>query len=637
VTRSFVRPIRVPEHVPLETAQPDHARAGESGRWLLPFTLCRRVQAGPLYLYLHGKRNNPGIWETLQANDPDGPEYIRLRRASGEPLRLLDLAGDGSMAVFEVPARGLPQGERLVAELRGRAPHLSLPNKFFLLLDASPETWPCAHTIYGEALSTIVAACLVHVVGGETAGLAAHAPSTVRPGEPFSVLVRGQDIHGNVSSQPLGDITVQVGGNPLPAERQVVPDSTCCRLEGLMLPDPGIYRLEIACPALGLTAIANPILCQADEQAPLLLWGMIHGHTEHSDGAGSLDHYFAYMRDECALDFGATGDHDHLFETSEEMWQRAQETVVRYNQPGRFTTFLGYEWAKWRHNGDGDRNVYYLNDCRPMYRSDDPCYPTPGDLFRTLRDEVCLVIPHHPAEVGNHCDWKDHDPDRERLVEIYSCWGNSERSMRQGNPYPVIGWNPDRPDSGEVPAGFVQRALALGWRVGFTAGGDDHVGHAGDQVKLPVLRPTATYRAGLMAAWAAGNTRRALWEALGSRRCYATTGARILLDFEINGRPMGSELSRSTCLGLDRRRVIRVTVHGTDRLLAVEVVRNNVDVRRWEPDGPDVHLQWTDTQPLAAVDLPPAPFCREPFTFYYLRITQANGEMAWASPIWVLA
>jgi len=47
-------------------------------------------------------------------------------------------------------------------------------------------------------------------------------------------------------------------------------------------------------------------------------WGMIHGHSELSDGAGNLRDYFSQLRDECALDFGALSDHDHLFETEDE-------------------------------------------------------------------------------------------------------------------------------------------------------------------------------------------------------------------------------------------------------------------------------------------------------------------------------
>ncbi|MGA1198611.1 MAG: DUF3604 domain-containing protein, partial [Candidatus Latescibacterota bacterium] len=37
-------------------------------------------------------------------------------------------------------------------------------------------------------------------------------------------------------------------------------------------------------------------------------------------------------------------------------------------------------------------------------------------------------------------------------------------------------------------------------------------------------------------------TREGIWEALKARRCYGTNGRRILVDFHVNGQPMGSEM-----------------------------------------------------------------------------------------------
>jgi len=37
-----------------------------------------------------------------------------------------------------------------------------------------------------------------------------------------------------------------------------------------------------------------------------------------------------------------------------------------------------------------------------------------------------------------------------------------------------MGLAPEEDAQDEIPSGFVQRALAMGWRIGFTAGGDDH-------------------------------------------------------------------------------------------------------------------------------------------------------------------
>jgi len=275
---------------------------------------------------------------------------------------------------------------------------------------------------------------------------------------------------------------------------------------------------------------------------------------------------------------------------------------------------------------------------RPMFRSDDGCYPRPKDLFKALEKETALIIPHHTAYVGNHCDWKDHDPEKERLVEIYSVWGCSERSIKDGNPLPVRHPRMKKISeiySAEVPKGFIQRALELGWRVGFVAGGDDHLGHAGDEITHG--EGPWKYKAGLMAVYASSNTREAIWEAMWNRRCYGTTGARIIVDFRINGYPMGTELYLSEHPELASMRKISVRVHGTDRIKSVEVVRNNKDVYVYRANSSDVIFSWSDVEDLKDINYPPTLHCPRPFTFYYIRVTQADKEMAWASPIWIIS
>ena len=48
-------------------------------------------------------------------------------------------------------------------------------------------------------------------------------------------------------------------------------------------------------------------------------------------------------------------------------------------------------------------------------------YPSPPQLFdgSAQGEREALVIVHHPAHGGNFCDWKDHSPEHERLVEIF--------------------------------------------------------------------------------------------------------------------------------------------------------------------------------------------------------------------------
>ena len=630
---AFARPIRIPERVPLLCAEPEAALAGEKGTWTLPLRLTGEVPAGAmLKLQLFGGRNNKGTFRNPQAERPGDDGYVSIQTHNGTPMAAQADAKAGTFALT-VPHGGLAAGDVVTVVLGDTshggggivAPTISQLNKLVVLYrpnseDDLPSTWTEASG------HQILAACSMHILGGVIDHLRAYAPSDTAVGEPFDVLVRPEDVHCNPSCQRLGELAAFLGDKPLDAMAEPVPESTGVRLR-LSLPCEGIHRIRVCDARTGMEAIANPTVCRAAGPGQRVLWGMIHGHTEMSDGQGTLDHYFMQIRDEAALDFAAPGDHDHLYETSDAFWQTICDAVKRWHEPGRFVTFLGYEWAKWRRKGEADRNVYYLHDDRPLYRSDFGHHPWPPDLFAALRDETAIVIPHHTGHGGSFCNWEDHDPDCERLVEIYQMRGSYERL--DDNPLPE---SPDmQAKVPTVPEGYVDRALAMGWRVGFTAGGDDHVSHAGTDFPFGPHK----YGAGLMCVLAAACTREAVWDALWHRRVVATSGPRILLNYTLNGQPLGSELSAAAMPELADTRTLRIACHATAPVERLDIIRSNHIVHSVADCGLDCELTWHDESPLADALLSAAKHCDHPFAFYYVRVLQSDGQMAWASPVWI--
>ena len=134
---------------------------------------------------------------------------------------------------------------------------------------------------------------------------------------------------------------------------------------------------------------------------------------------------------------------------------------------------------------------------------------------------------------------------------------------------------------------------------------------------------------------AAERTREAIWDALWRRRVVATSGPRSLLKYTLGGHPMGSELSAAAHPELARERLLCVEFHGTAAAERIDVIRNNEVVHSASPEGTDCEIEWRDAAPLAEALMPPAKFCDHPFCFYYVRVLQADGEMAWASPVWI--
>jgi len=69
-------------------------------------------------------------------------------------------------------------------------------------------------------------------------------------------------------------------------------------------------------------------------------------------------------------------------------------------------------------------------------------------------------------------------------------------------------------------------------------------------------------------------------------------------------------------------REIYVKVWGSDILSRVEIIKNNESLMNWEEENAWCEHRFRDTSDRTKTD------------FYYLRVIQRNGEMAWSSPIW---
>ena len=89
-----------------------------------------------------------------------------------------------------------------------------------------------------------------------------------------------------------------------------------------------------------------------------------------------------------------------------------------------------------------------------------------------------------------------------------------------------------------------------GYRLGFVGGSDTHITRPGSIIKEPG-KPFPYKESGLTAVYAKELSREAILDALKHRRCYATTGHRIIVEFSINGHFMGEEFAVCTGDELD--------------------------------------------------------------------------------------
>ncbi len=69
-----------------------------------------------------------------------------------------------------------------------------------------------------------------------------------------------------------------------------------------------------------------------------------------------------------------------------------------------------------------------------------------------------------------------------------------------------------------------------------------------------------------------------------------------------------------------------MTVLGTGSLASVEILRGPEVVHTQRPTGSDARFKWQDANPPDGGKA----------VYYYVRVQQKDGNMAWGSPIWVI-
>ncbi|MEK7404598.1 MAG: hypothetical protein AAB225_05775, partial [Acidobacteriota bacterium] len=335
-----------------------------------------------------------------------------------------------------------------------------------------------------------------------------------------------------------------------------------------------------------------------------ILRGDLHRHTELSgDGAGdgSLDDLYRYEMDAAALDYGHVADHQ-MGADEEYNWWLTQQSNDLYHMPGRFVPMYGYERSVRYPNGH--RNVIWAERGKPVLRIPPQeakgVANTGAALYPYLRQTGGIVTSHTSAtEQGT--DWRDNDPELEPFVEI---WQGFESSYEHAGA-PRAWKEGDKPvHQGLRPLGYVWNAWAKGYKLGVQAS-SDHVS-------------THTSYACILAE---EFTRQSLLEAMRKRHAYAATDL-IVLDYRLSTADAGTFLMGDIVSTASEPKLL-VKVLGTDAIKRIDVIKNNTYIHKLEPNQREASFEYVDRT------IQPGE------SYYYVRVEQHNGQLAWSSPVWV--
>lgn len=469
----------------------------------------------------------------------------------------------------------------------------------------------------------------IDVRGGELANIRILSPSFVTKNRRFDVIVRFEDQYGNLTNNTPEDTLIELSHEHLRENlnwKLFIPETGFITLPNLYFNEEGIYTIQLINTKTKQAFRSAPIKCFPDNNKHLY-WGLLHGESDRFDSTENIENCMRHFRDDKAFNFYGSSSFESQEETSNEIWKTITQNVAEFDEDDRFTTFLGFQWAG-ENKEEGIRQIIYTKDNRPILRKKDLKSNSLKKIYKSVSPKEILSIPCFTMGKGNEYNFNQFDPDFERVVEIYNAWGSSEMTKKEGNDRPIS--SPQSSGVQETADGSIQKALQRNLRFGFVAGGLDDRGVYGNLYE----EDQNQYSPGLTAIVAATHSREALAEALYQRSCYATTGERIILGLYLAGIPMGREISTAEKKGLVVNRHLSGYVAGTNRLKRIEIIRNGKVITTFEPDNYFFNFTYDDMTPLDKVCLD-AKDKKPPFVYYYLRVIQEDGHMAWSSPIWV--
>lgn len=514
----------------------------------------------------------------MQSHDAGLPGFVEI--AESPSTAIVQPAGTG----FRLVEGELREGERVTLRIGGRGGFRWTPlagrKEFKVVVDPGK----------GEPAMRLPEPVVVQVEPEAPERMEILLPGSAVQGQPVRCTVSARDRHDN--RVPLD------GTCPVSANGRKISVPVCEGLGRMSVGTMGSAPLwvESAAAAGSLSGRSNTCVPAGERN---LYFGDMHVHDFTCPAEGYTKDVYSWAREDKRLDFMSLAVQAHAF-MDDEKWAVQKHMAEAFLEEGRFVTFLACEW---QHSHYGDKVVHFLGNDQPYMPVDRRTYDLPCKLYEALRATDAFIISHHPGyALDQHVpgtDWQAMETDVDRLVEIWSMHGSSE------------GYCPaDRPLREPRREEGVMGALRQGLRFGLVAGSDTHSGRPCGSAKEP--RP---YWGGYCGVWADGLTRRSLFEAFMAKRTYALTGARIAVQFTVNGAPMGSELPSTGTAA------VSIDAWAPGPIAKVELMKDAAVLKIFAPDENECHIQTSDQTDGAA--------------FYHCRVTLADGNLAVCSPVWI--
>lgn len=328
-----------------------------------------------------------------------------------------------------------------------------------------------------------------------------------------------------------------------------------------------------------------------------LYFGQLHAHTDISNGAGSVEEAFQYASQVDGLDFFAVTDHSDSFDNADmgaidadgadisADWAAGKQAAASVTN-GDFVGLFGFEMTWPEDKQLGHISTFNTPGWQTRDQADFENVPTALENYYKALTSVPGSVSqfNHPDTVHGDFERFDHySPQYDAVVSLLEVAG----------------------EDGVMDCEYYDLALDKGWHVAPTNNQNNHKGQWGDasEARTVVLAKSLTEEA--------------LYAAMKDRRVYATQDSDLAIYYELNGTVMGSILPKSE--------EAEITVFLSD---PTDEAIGNVEV---VTDGGAVLVSEYVETPSQVLELSAS--CGH--SYYYLRVTQPDGDVAVTAPVWM--
>ena len=328
--------------------------------------------------------------------------------------------------------------------------------------------------------------------------------------------------------------------------------------------------------------------------------GLIHAHTEATDGHGTYNDAYYLARDKANLDFFAITEHSNLLDnhlnctinnaSASSKWNDLIKSRDLFNIKNKFIALNGFEMT-YPHNVEnpiGHINVFnsdgFVSSKLPNMNLD--------KFYDLLYENDNLIGQfNHPCEkfgTFNNFKYSSHGDYVISLIEVGNGYSKDmSKNIRSHDMY--------------------QLALDNGWHLAPTANQDNH------RVDFGIANEFRTV------ILATDLNKDALYDSLRNMRVYATEDKNIKIEYSINNLPMGSTIKNTSKLNFN---ISAIDSDYIDKINEIQVISNKGEIIKSKKFNSN----------LAKLEFS---LKSKKNKFYYIKVIQNNDKISDTSPIWV--